>query len=73
VTVDVTVDPDVSLFDIRECLEQLFNVENLRVEFHIRIDPLTIQVNACDRVPIVTANDTIWVQNWNEDKCVEFA
>jgi len=73
VTVDVTVDPDVSLFDIRECLEQLFNVENLRVEFHIRIDPLTIHVNACDRVPIVTANDTIWVQNWNEDKCVEFA
>ena len=39
---DVTVDPDLSLLNLSEVLEELLDVEDLRVELHIWIDPLPI-------------------------------
>ena len=39
---DVTVDPDVPLLVLSERLEQVLDEVDLRVELHVRIDPLSI-------------------------------
>jgi hypothetical protein len=37
-------------------------MEHFRVEQLIRLNPLSIQINACNRVSIVAADDPVWVQ-----------
>ena len=70
---DVTVDPDLSLLNLSEVLEELLDVEDLRVELHIWIDPLTIQVHTSHRITIVSADDSIRIENGNQYESVELS
>ena len=70
---DVTVDPDVTLLTISERLEQLFDVVHLWMKLLIRADPLSIQIDTCDRISVVATDDTIRIQDRYEYKSVELA
>jgi hypothetical protein len=48
VPVDVAVDPDLPLFVLSEGLEQLFDRGHLGLEVQVRVDPLPVQVHACN-------------------------
>ena len=73
VTMDVTVDPNVTLLALSERFEELLDVVNLGVQFLVRINPLSVEVDARDRVPIVATDDAVWVQDRDEDEGVELA
>ena len=47
-TVNIAVYPNVTFLYFCVVLEQLFNVEDFRLELRVRIDPLSIQVNSGD-------------------------
>ena len=47
-SVDVTVDPDVTLFILSERLEELLREVHLWVKLKVRVDPLAIQINSCN-------------------------
>ena len=69
---DVTVDPYLPPLNLCEALEHLFDVIDLRLEFLVWVDPLPIQVDTSDGVPVVAADYTIWVEDWNQDEGIEF-
>ena len=69
--VDVAVYPNLALLVLREVFEQLLDVEDLWVVLQVRVDPLSVQVYSCHRVPVVSTNHSIWVQHRNENECVE--
>ena len=69
--VDVTVDPDVTLLTVGERLEQLLDVVHLRMKLLIRADPLSIQIDTCDRISVIATDDTIRIQDRYEYKSVE--
>lgn len=60
-TVDVTVNPDLPLFNLGEFLQQVFYMENLWLEVLIRLDPLSVKINARQRISIVSAQNAIRV------------
>ena len=68
---NVTVDPDVTLFTISERLEQLLDVVHLRMKLLIRADPLSIEIDSCDRISVIAADDTIRIQDRYKHKSVE--
>ena len=70
---DVAVDPNVALLAIRERLKQLLDVEDFGVELHVGVDPLPVQVDASDRVPVIAADNTVRVQDGDEDEGIELA
>ncbi len=65
----ITVDPYLALL-ICNPPHQLLGVENLRIKKLIRLHPLPIQINARNRVPIVAADDPVWVQARHQDEGV---
>ena len=72
-TMNITVYPDVSLFDLRKRFKELFDVVDLGLEIWIWIDPLSIKVHTCNWISVVTTDDTIGVQDWNQYESVELA
>ena len=70
---DIAVDPNMTLFVFSERFEELLDVVNLGVQFLVRIDPLSVKVDACDRVSIITTDDAIWIQDGDENEGVELA
>ena len=70
---DVTVYPDVTLLIVSKCLEQLLGEVNFRVEFKVRVDPLPVQINSCNRVSIIATDNSIWVKYWDQHKSIELA
>ena len=61
VTVDIAVEQDVPTF--QSLPHHHFSRAVLRALLHAWCDPLSIQVKATQRCPIVTHNDTIWVEH----------
>lgn len=51
----------------------MFDEVDLRLEIDVRTDPLPIQVNACDRISVITAHYPVRIKNRNEDEGVEFS
>ena len=46
VAMDVTVDPNVALFRLREVFKQLLDIVDFGMELHVWVDPLAIEVDA---------------------------
>ena len=61
-SVQVTVDPNLPLFNFCQLLHKPLDTEDLWVEVLVRIYPLPIEVNSGDRVPVVATDDSIRVQ-----------
>lgn len=68
--VQVTVNPYLSSFDLCYFSHELLGIVKLWMEILVRVDPLSIQVDSCDRVTIVATHDTIRVQTRYQDKSV---
>jgi hypothetical protein len=62
VTMDITVNPNLSFFSLSYTFHQVFNMENLRLEILVWLDPLSIQINPTHCIPIIAAHHTIRIQ-----------
>ena len=69
----VAIDPDVPFFILCKRLEKILDVEYFWVELDIRIDPLPIEINASNRITIVSTDYTIGVEHWDQHEGVELA
>ena len=65
VAVQVTVDPDVSLVLHFYLLHQVFHGADFGVEAFFWVDPLPIQIDTSQRIPVISANDTIRIHYRN--------
>lgn len=65
VAVDVAVDPDLPFLNLSQVFEHLFRVKNFWLELLLRIDPLTVQIQAYRAVAIVATNHTIGIEARN--------
>jgi len=70
VAVEVTVNPNLPPLCFRDLFEQALCVEDFGVELLIRVDPLSVEVDAGRRVSIITADDAIRIQTRDKDKSV---
>ena len=71
-TVNITVDPYVSFF-VCELLEKISNVVNLWMEFLVRGNPLSIQVDTCYWISVITADHSIRIKHRYQNECIELA
>ena len=63
VTVEVAIEVDVS--GLEGLLDHLLHSKHLREQSPSRLDPLPIQVIPRKAAPVVSDNDSIWVEHWN--------
>ena len=70
---NVTIDPDVSFLIFCEGLEKILDIKDLWMELSIRIDPLTVEVNSCDRISVISTDNAVWVKDWDQYEGVELA
>ena len=56
---NVTVDPDMTLLIFSESFEKILDEVDFWVKLKVWIDPLSVQIDACNGVSIVTTDDTI--------------
>lgn len=71
VAMQVAVNPDVPLVLLFDRLHELLHCADLGVEALLWIDPLPVQVDACQRVPVIATYDSIWIHHRYEYKSVE--
>lgn len=67
---NITVDPYLSLLNFSVFFKQILREVNLWLVVFIRLDPLSIQIDTCHRVTVVTTHDAVRVQNWDQHKSV---
>lgn len=70
---DIAVNPDLPSFDLGKVFEHLLGVINLGLEFLLWGDPLAIQIEADSAVTIVTANNSVRVEAWDQDEGVKLS
>ena len=60
-TVNVTEDQDLLLFNLSDLVHEFLRMVDLWVELSTRHDPLSVEIDTGKRAPIVATYDTIWV------------
>jgi len=73
VAVDVAVNPNLASFYLCKLLQHELGEVYLGLEVRVWVNPLPVQVNSTHCISIVSADDTIGVQAWNQDKGVKSA
>lgn len=73
VSMQVAVNPDRSVEQLKLIFHHQFRKEHFRVVLLVRVDPLSVEVNACDGVPVIATNHSVWVQARNQKERVELA
>ena len=69
--VDVTVNPDLSLFDLCKVFKHLLCIEDLGLKLLLWVDPLPVSVKTDSAVTVIAADDSVRVEAWNQNKSVE--
>ncbi len=68
----ITVDIQIPLFLFLHHLEEVLCMIYLWVVILVRGDPLSVQVNARHRVPIIPTYHSIRIQYWKQQECIKF-
>lgn len=71
VAMNIAEYPDLSFIFLLDLLHQVFYSAYLGMEFWFWIDPLSIEVYSCQRVPVVSNNHTVRIHTRNQNKGVK--
>ena len=69
----VAEDPDLTFIFLFDLLHQILNAAYFRVVLWLGIDPLTVEIDTGRRIPIITADHTVWIHTRNKYERVEAA
>jgi len=71
VSMEVAKYPYLSLIFFLYSLHHTFNSTDLRMELRLRIDPLSVEIDASEGVPVVTADHSVRVHARDEHERIE--
>ena len=67
----ITEDPDLSFVFFLDLLHHVFDSAYLGMEFRLWIDPLSIEVDSCQRIPIVSNDHTVRIHARDQNKGIK--
>jgi len=70
-TVEIAVDPDLSLIFDFDFLHEIFDGYDFWVKLTFRVDPLSVEIDSRQRIPVIPTNHTVRVHAGDEDEGVE--
>jgi hypothetical protein len=72
-TMQVTIDPQLSSFLFMQMFHKALDVKDFRLKFFIRLYPLSIEINSSNRASIISAHYPIRIQSRYQNERIEFS
>ena len=67
----ITEYPDLPFVFFLDLLHHIFDSAHLGMEFRLWIDPLSIEVDSCQRISVVSNYNTVRIHTWDQNKGIE--